>query len=120
MKAAVFASCLVLSTLVTGAPVAERRHATSKFTSIVVFGDSFSDNVRFSSRDRLRQLMTSSFCHQGNGTFLLTNRTWPADPAYFDGRFSDGPVYPEYLLDMLGAHKLLVFAFGGGVLSPSP
>jgi len=49
MKAVVFASCLVLGTLVTAAPVAERRHATSKFTSIVVFGDSFSDNVRFSS-----------------------------------------------------------------------
>ena len=57
MKAAVFASCLVLGTLVTAAPVAERRHPTSKFTSIVVFGDSFSDNVRFSSRDRPRQLI---------------------------------------------------------------
>lgn len=43
------ASCLVFGTLVTGAPVVERRHVTPKFTSIVVFGDSFSDNVRFAS-----------------------------------------------------------------------
>jgi phospholipase/lecithinase/hemolysin len=49
MKVIVFASCLVLGTLVAGTPVAERRHTTPKFTSIVVFGDSFSDNVRFPS-----------------------------------------------------------------------
>ncbi len=49
MKAIVLASCLVFGTLVTGAPVVERRHVTPKFTSIVVFGDSFSDNVRFPS-----------------------------------------------------------------------
>ena len=34
--------------------------------------------------------------------------------AYFDGRFSNGPVYPEYLQDLLGAHTLLDFAFAGG------
>ena len=49
MKAVVFASCLVLGTLVKGDPVVERGHVTPKFTSIVVFGDSISDNVRFPS-----------------------------------------------------------------------
>lgn len=34
---------------------------------------------------------------QGNGSYLLTNRTWPAHPAYFEGRFSNGPVWVEHL-----------------------
>jgi hypothetical protein len=58
MKAIVVAFYLVLGTLVTGVPVAERKHATPKFTSIVVFGDSFSDNVRFPSWKRLQQLIS--------------------------------------------------------------
>jgi len=49
MKAVLLAFCLVLGTLVAGAPIVERRHVKPKFTSIVVFGDSFSDNVRFLS-----------------------------------------------------------------------
>ena len=79
MKAIVFASCLVLGTLVTGAPVADRRHVTPKFTSIVVFGDSFSDNVRFfpedahsDSHDVLRE--TEHFCSRtvhGPRTLLI-------------------------------------------------
>lgn len=49
MKAVGLVSFLTLGTLVAGAPIVERRHLKPKFTSIVVFGDSFSDNVRFSS-----------------------------------------------------------------------
>jgi len=41
MKAVMLAFCLVLGTLVAGAPVVERRHVKPKFTSILVFGDSF-------------------------------------------------------------------------------
>ena len=57
MKVIVFASCLVFGTLVKGAPIVERRHVTPKFTSIVVFGDSFSDNVRFPSGERPHQVV---------------------------------------------------------------
>jgi len=49
MKAVMLAFCLVLGTLVAGAPVVERRHIKPKFTSMLVFGDSFSDTVRFLS-----------------------------------------------------------------------
>ena len=49
MKAVALVSFLTLGTLVAGAPVVERRHVKPKFTSVVVFGDSFSDNVRFPS-----------------------------------------------------------------------
>ena len=50
MKAvAALLSALTLGTLVAGAPVVELRYTKPKFTSIVVFGDSFSDNVRFPS-----------------------------------------------------------------------
>ena len=47
MKAVLLAFCLVLGTLVAGAPVVERGHV--KPTSILFLGDSFSDTVRFLS-----------------------------------------------------------------------
>jgi hypothetical protein len=49
MKAVALVSFLTFGTLVAGAPAVEHRHDKPKFTSIVVFGDSFSDNVRFLS-----------------------------------------------------------------------
>jgi len=94
MKAVILAFCLVLGTLVAGAPIVEHRHVKPKITSIS--GDSFSDIVRFpsvnKSGSKLSDVPLSIARHQGNGTL---NRTWPADPAYFDGRFLNGPVYPE-------------------------
>lgn len=65
------------------------------YASAVVFGDSFSDN--------------------GN-VFTLTNRTWPADPAYYAGRFSNGPVWAEDLAVDLGV-PLLDYAYGGATTS---
>lgn len=67
-----------------------------KFSSIVAFGDSFTDN--------------------GNGSFALTNQTWPADPAYFDGRFSNGPTWIEDVAATLSI-PLLDHAFGGATTS---
>jgi len=68
----------------------------SDFTSIVVFGDSLSDN--------------------GNGSYQLTNGNRPG-PSYFRGRWADGPVWVEYVSEYVGlAHKpggLLNFAYGG-------
>ncbi|PHH71814.1 hypothetical protein CDD83_5099 [Cordyceps sp. RAO-2017] len=67
----------------------------AKYSSVVVFGDSYSDN--------------------GNG-FAMTNQTWPADPAYYKGRFSNGPVWPEYLAASLGI-PLHDHAHGGATTS---
>ncbi|GES97937.1 SGNH/GDSL hydrolase family protein [Rhizophagus clarus] len=47
-----------------------------KVKSMVVFGDSYSDD--------------------GNGVFKLSDGTFPPTP-YFEGRFSNGPVWIEYL-----------------------
>ncbi len=58
--------------------------------NIYVFGDSLSDN--------------------GN---LFTVSGGPPSPPYFDGRFSNGPVWVEYLDDMLPRAELNNFAFGG-------
>lgn len=72
------------------------------FTHLVNFGDSLSDN--------------------GNGSYTLTNHTWPADPAYDRGRFSNGPVWVEYLADLLASKEggltvqVMDEAFGGATL----
>ncbi|KAF7975264.1 hypothetical protein HWV62_1358 [Athelia sp. TMB] len=74
------------------AGVVQRNVANSAVKNVVVFGDSFSDN--------------------GNGSYRITNSTWPADPAYYDGRFSNGPVWVE---DVASKLKLTLhdFAVGG-------
>ncbi|KAL9058716.1 MAG: hypothetical protein Q9162_001584 [Coniocarpon cinnabarinum] len=63
----------------------------ARYSSLVVFGDSFSDN--------------------GN-EFRLSNQSWPADPAYFHGRFSNGLEWNEVL-----AHNLSIplhnYAYAG-------
>jgi phospholipase/lecithinase/hemolysin len=64
------------------------------FTNIVAFGDSLSDN--------------------GN-LFRFTNGEIP-NSDYFDGRFSNGPVWVEYLATHLGA-ELDDFAYGGASTS---
>jgi phospholipase/lecithinase/hemolysin len=51
------------------------------YTRIVVFGDSMSDN--------------------GN-LLALTGGTNPSDPPYWRGRYSNGPVWPEFLGSQLG------------------
>jgi len=65
-----------------------------KYESISVFGDSFSDT--------------------GN-VFNATTGAIPPSPTYFDGRFSNGPVWVEYLAQELGLtfNPRTNFAFGG-------
>ncbi|PKI85831.1 hypothetical protein MVES1_000319 [Malassezia vespertilionis] len=77
----------------------QRRNPFNKFSQVVVFGDSLVDN--------------------GNGTFLLTNKTWPRDPAYFNGRFSDGLVWTEHLADMLGVPTVVDHAYGSATTNNS-
>ncbi len=50
------------------------------FSDVFIFGDSLSDTGNIPAR-----------------TFGF----FPPDPPYFDGRFSDGPLWPEYLADQL-------------------
>lgn len=69
---------------------------------IVVFGDSLSDN--------------------GN-LYAYMKQQLPVSPPYYQGRFSNGPVWIEELADSIfpsdGASHLLDYAFGGaGVLGP--
>lgn len=70
--------------------------STTTYDSIVVFGDSFSDN--------------------GNGSYKLTNGTWPSNPAYYDGRFSDGQVWCEVVASNLSI-PLYDYAYGGATTS---
>ncbi|EFQ27300.1 GDSL-like Lipase/Acylhydrolase [Colletotrichum graminicola] len=66
-----------------------------RFSSIVVFGDSFSDN--------------------GNGSARVSNSSWPTD-SYYNGRFSDGIVWPEYVAGNLSI-PLYDYAVGGATTS---
>ncbi len=63
-------------------------------TQLVVFGDSLSDT--------------------GN-LFALTNKQAPPSPPYFNGRFSNGPIWVDYLAPQLGlsANSVKDFAVGG-------
>ncbi|WFD35020.1 hypothetical protein MCUN1_001866 [Malassezia cuniculi] len=77
--------------------VAPRYHAP--YSSVVVFGDSLVDN--------------------GNGTWQLTNHTWPADKAYFDGRFSNGETWVEVFAEKLGVPCVKDIAYGGATVNNS-
>ena len=77
----------ILMVLVAMTPIA----SASSFSSVVVYGDSLSDN--------------------GN-LFAASLGTIPMSPPYFNGRFSNGPVIAEQLAAALGA-PLADFAVGG-------
>ncbi len=63
------------------------------FDSIVAFGDSLMDN--------------------GN-LYAMTGGAMPPSPPYWEGRFSNGPVWVEYLADSMGlSGQLYDFAVGG-------
>jgi phospholipase/lecithinase/hemolysin len=68
--------------------------SAQNYDQIYVFGDSFSDT--------------------GN-VFNFTNGAIPPNPTYFNGRFSNGPVWVEYLASKLGLtfNPKTNFAFGG-------
>lgn len=73
----------------------QHRQASPKYTGIVAFGDSYTDS--------------------GN-EFRLSNQTWPADPAYYQGRFSNGPTWVEDVAANLSV-PLQNFAFAGATTS---
>lgn len=85
------------ASLAAGAPVAKPAAAsplTERYTSLSVLGDGLSD--------------------PGN-VFDLTDGERPASPPYFMGRFSNGFVFADYLMQEFDAAGLPTgnFAFGG-------
>ncbi|KAK6072357.1 GDSL-like Lipase/Acylhydrolase [Seiridium cupressi] len=68
------------------------------FSRLIVFGDSFSDN--------------------GNGSWIASNGTWPADPAYYGHSFSNGPKWNDLVAEVLGL-KLTNLAAGGATADNS-
>ena len=73
---------------------------SGRFERLVVYGDSISDDA------------------DPRGAFQITNGTWPADPAYSKGRFSNGPVWPQIVSRELGLH-LDDWAYGGATADSS-
>ena len=65
-----FAAGVLFLSSVAALPLSKR---DEKITRLVVFGDSFSDD--------------------GNGAWIASNETWPADPAYFGHHFSSVGLY---------------------------
>jgi len=82
----------VILSLTWGSATVAQDRGIGHIKDIYVFGDSLSDN--------------------GN-LFNATGGLAPPSPPYFDGRFSNGPVWVEYLDDMLPRAALNDFAFGG-------
>ncbi|KAF6521915.1 hypothetical protein HZS61_013443 [Fusarium oxysporum f. sp. conglutinans] len=64
----------------------------AKFSRLIVFGDSFSDN--------------------GNGSWVVSNGTWPVDPAYYHHSFSNGPKWNDVVAKQLNL-ELINLATGG-------
>ncbi|KAJ7322963.1 GDSL-like Lipase/Acylhydrolase [Mycena albidolilacea] len=92
MIVAAFVVCCTLTVQgVFAIPLASSR-SYNPFKHLVVLGDSFSDN--------------------GDGAYRITNHTWPADPAYYGGRFSNGPVWVEDVASKLHL-SLTDYAVGG-------
>ncbi|MDF3055392.1 MAG: outer rane autotransporter barrel domain protein, partial [Gammaproteobacteria bacterium] len=75
----------------------------NNISRLVVFGDSYSDN--------------------GN-TYRLTQHLLPLSPPYYKGRFTDGPMWNEYLINLLNRSsknktRLTNYAFGSGMVLKS-
>jgi outer membrane lipase/esterase len=72
-------ACIILASLALSSAAA--RAALPTYSNIYVFGDSYSD--------------------VGNA-YIATSGQEPADPPYFDGRFSNGPIWVEHVAGFLG------------------
>jgi outer membrane lipase/esterase len=82
----------VLFTAGWGTAAVAQGRGIGHIKDIYVFGDSLSDN--------------------GN-IYAASGGALPPSPPYYQGRFSNGPVWVEYLGDMLPRAELNNFAFGG-------
>jgi phospholipase/lecithinase/hemolysin len=59
---------LVATSYIAALPTQQHERQSPHYTRLVVFGDSYSDN--------------------GSGARVVSNNTWPADPAYYSHSFS--------------------------------
>ena len=82
---------LLFCSIVLSALCAPGQAAAGKFTKLVVFGDSLSDT---------------------GAVFAVTQGAVPPSPPYYAGRFSNGPVWGEYLAAALGL-PMENWAYGG-------
>jgi phospholipase/lecithinase/hemolysin len=71
----------------------------ASFNQLYVFGDSLSDT--------------------GN-IYNATNQTFPQSPPYFEGRFSNGPIWVDYLGDQLGLKPTLLTDVNFTTIPPTP
>lgn len=96
MKKKIFTAVLALLTLIMVllAGSTQSFNNSHQINELYIFGDSLSDT--------------------GN-VFKATNGVYPPSPPYFQGRYSNGPVWVEYLGSQLGLTnaKSSNFAFGG-------
>ncbi|KAL7752937.1 hypothetical protein RI367_001387 [Sorochytrium milnesiophthora] len=83
---------------VRASPVPEH-HTPAGIKQLVVFGDSLSD--------------------VGNGSWPHSNFTNPPSPPYFKGHYSNGPIWVEYLSQLLGAASTS-YARGGATSVNAP
>ncbi len=88
-KARVMIACIVLQ--VARIVQAGGKSARCDAKLLLVFGDSLSDNGNY---------------------FALTGGQYPPSPPYYQGRFSNGPVWPEVTADLADV-PLKDFAYGG-------
>ncbi|KAK1635728.1 GDSL-like Lipase/Acylhydrolase [Colletotrichum phormii] len=88
-------SIAFLATAYAAALPLQRHINNPSISSIVIFGDSFSDN--------------------GDGAARVSNNAWPTDK-YYKGRFSNGMVWAEYVAANLSI-PLYDYAVGGATTS---
>ncbi|CAI2161708.1 8622_t:CDS:2 [Funneliformis geosporum] len=86
ITSAIFVTVFIAGTTIFAAPLPELQ-----FKNLVSFGDSFTDS--------------------GN-VYKLTNQTWPSPANFYEGRFSNGKMWVEYLGEIFGA-ELENKAYGG-------
>lgn len=82
-----YVKAVALALMIVIAAIAARPAAADPSNEIVVFGDSLSDSGRF---------FAETFANTG-GAFA-----YPPPPFYFEGRFSDGPLWWEHMAAALG------------------
>lgn len=90
IKKIVLVTVLFFVTLMTAILLSTRQ--PSSIHEIYVFGDSLSDT---------------------GAVLQATSRTYPPNPPYFQGRYSNGRVWVEYLAQRLSTNRLHNFAYGG-------
>lgn len=88
-----FGGLILAIAVFAGANLAPHAAAALGFSRIIAFGDSLTDNGNF---------------------FAATGDTQPPSPPYFEGRFSNGPVWVEGLAASIGV-ALDDFAVGGAL-----